>query len=516
MMGVGKSSSGEALARLLRVPFVDADRQIEQQAGCSVAEVFERRGEQAFRSLERALVEAQLADPRPRVVALGGGALLDRPLRLRLLAAGTVLTLRADVGELLSRASAQPGQRPLLDGDPGRLSALLDQRQAAYAESHGSVDTTGRSVEQVAEALRALVAEADLVVALGLRSYPVRVGRGPSGLRSLLARVAPSSGLAVLDPTVGQLHGARIERDLPPGRWSRLDLPPGEAAKNPGTLLALWSRLQAEAMDRQGLVLGVGGGVTTDLAGLAAATWLRGVRWVAAPTTLLGAVDAAVGGKTAIDLGDAKNMVGVIHQPAAVSIDIDLLATEPARGFASGMAEVVKTALIGDHALLDAIESKLTRSTSLVWSDEERIQIVRSAVAVKAAIVSRDEHEQGERRVLNLGHTLGHALEAQGGFARWTHGEAVALGMIAALRLGESLGVTEAGLAARVTALLARLGLPHVLAPGDLEAALPWLLHDKKREQQSMRYVLVERPGRPAVRSLPLADLARGLRAACG
>ena len=517
MMGVGKSSAGALLAARLGVPFVDSDRLIEQEAGQSIADLFHQQGEATFRAIERTFVTRQLADPTPRVVALGGGSLLDRSLRLQVIDTAILLTLEAPVTELQRRAAHHPGQRPLLAGDPDRLTTLLAQRHDAYTEAHALLDTSGRSVEQVADELLRLVHEADLAVALGTRSYPVRVSRGPSFWQRTLADLAPSSGLVVLDSEVDRLHGEHIASSLPPGRWSRTVLPPGEAAKNPATLASLWATLHDRAVDRRGMVLAIGGGVTTDLGGLAAATWLRGVRWVAMPTTLLGAVDAAVGGKTAIDLGTSKNMVGVVHQPAAVCIDLALLATEPARGFASGMAEVVKTALIGDASLFDLLERSFAGVAE--GSDpRERLpaatltEVIRRAVAVKARIVSRDEHEQGERRVLNLGHTLGHALEAHGGFDRWTHGEAVALGMVAALRIGESLGVTEPGLTSRVTALLAGLGLPHVLDPAEVAAALPWLQHDKKRDDTELRYVLVTRPGQPLIRSLPVAELASRLR----
>jgi 3-dehydroquinate synthase len=346
-------------------------------------------------------------------------------------------------------------------------------------------------------------------VAAGKRSYPVRITRGSPALAATLAELTPSSVLLVTDRNVARHHEATFPGWLEGHPWRQETLDPGEASKSEAGLGQLWRALLRAGVDRKGLVLAVGGGVVTDLAGLAAGTWLRGVRWVAAPSTLLGMVDAAVGGKTAIDLEEGKNVVGLFHQPSAVVMEIDLLATEPRRGLVSGLAEVVKTALIGDAALLTFLEE---HHEALLARDPAALEfVVRSSVAVKAGIVSRDEQEQGERRLLNLGHTLGHALEAWGGFARWTHGEAVALGLVAALRVGAALGVTEPGLASRVERLLAVLGLPWRLEEQEVRAALPLLGHDKKRERGEVHLVLVERPGQARTQRIALDHLGERL-----
>lgn len=511
-MGAGKSTVGAALAGRLRAPLVDTDALIRQVAGLSVAEIFRLHGEPFFRSLERRVVEEQLVDPSPRVVALGGGALLDRSLRLRALETGKLVWLRASAPELLRRLGGASG-RPLLAGADAQAAALslLTQREEGYAEAHLTLSTDGRPPEEIAEALVRELPGLDLAVAAGARSYPVSVLRGDAPLRSVLARLGPSSVVAVSDTNVAGHHEQAIRGWIAPHRGSLVLLDPGEPSKNLSTMGKLWGALSEAGVDRQGLVLGVGGGVVTDLAGFAASTWLRGVSWVAVPTSMLGMVDAAIGGKTAIDLGEAKNMVGAFHQPSAVLALPSMLKTEPERSFASGLAEVVKTALIGDAGLLSLLEEQTEAVLSRDLGVLERV--VRGAAAVKVRVVSRDEREQGERRLLNLGHTLGHALEAQGGFARWTHGEAVALGTVAALRLGERLGVTEPGLTARVERLLERLGLPWRLSKGDIEAALPWLRHDKKRELERVRYVLVERPGVALVRLIALDELGAALTA---
>jgi 3-dehydroquinate synthetase len=255
------------------------------------------------------------------------------------------------------------------------------------------------------------------------------------------------------------------------------------------------------------VVIGHGGGVVTDIAGFAAATLLRGVRWVPVPTTLLAMVDASVGGKTGVDLGPAKNAVGAFHQPSGVVVDVASVATESPRAYASGLAEVVKSAAIGDAELLDRLEAEA--DAVLLRSPGRVEELAFRSVAVKAAIVARDELESGDRALLNFGHTVGHALEAEGGFTRLTHGEAVALGMVAALRVGIAEGVTSPALADRVVRLLGRLGLPTDLDAQPLGSALPLVALDKKRRRGAIRFVLLRAPGDAVVREIDPAALPR-------
>ncbi|MCS6900271.1 MAG: 3-dehydroquinate synthase [Myxococcales bacterium] len=513
-MGTGKSTVGPVLAAHLGLPFVDADTAIASLAGTSLAELVRVHGEAHFRSLERRFLEEQLADPSPRVVALGGGALLDRSLRLQVLQQGTLLGLRASLS-LLCRRLSTDASRPLLTGAPleSTIRGLLVLREDAYAEVHATLDVDHLSPEQAALRLAHLARQADLLVAAGKRSYPIRISRNVPSLSETLCSLSPTSTLLVTDRNVAHHYASSFPAWVDRFTWNTITLDPGESSKNEQTLGLLWRTLLRTGLDRRGLIVGIGGGVVTDLAGLAAGTWLRGIRWLAVPTTLLGMVDAAIGGKTAIDLEDGKNVVGLIHPPSAVLTGVGLLATEPQRGLVSGLAEAVKTALIGDASLLDLIEAQ--QEALLARNLEVLEGVVRGAARVKAAVVSRDEDEEGERRVLNLGHTLGHVLEVSGGFSRWTHGEAVALGMVAALRVGEAMGWTEPGLACRTEGILRGLGLPTVLDPGEVARALPLLSHDKKREQGEIHFVVVERPGAARTERITLDRLsAMFLRAA--
>jgi shikimate kinase/3-dehydroquinate synthase len=254
-------------------------------------------------------------------------------------------------------------------------------------------------------------------------------------------------------------------------------------------------------------MIGLGGGIITDVTGFAAATWMRGISWIAVPTNLLAMVDAAIGGKTAVDFLTAKNSIGAFWQPKAVVCDVDFMHTESAKNYRSALAEVVKTAIIGDAQLFDLLKTNLDpirrRKPDLV------LEMVRRCVRVKASIVSRDERESGLRALLNLGHTIGHALEAQGNYSRWTHGEAVSLGLVAALRIGVELGVTPPELADETTSLLSALGLPVDLSAEPLGEAVELIGHDKKRAGDKLRFVLARELGRVELVTLPLADVRR-------
>jgi shikimate kinase/3-dehydroquinate synthase len=515
-MGAGKSTVGRLVAELAGVAFVDLDALIEAEAGATIPEIFATRGEAAFRALEATALERALSLATPQVIALGGGALLDGPTRRRALERATVVTLTASARTLAERT---PGQgRPLLDGAAdreARIGELLRARNPAYAEAHARVATDDRAPAEIARAVLAVWRERRIQVALGAESYAVRIGAdvGPNAVAEELLALAPSSVVLAVDSGVATTWGAPIasalaERGLAP--LATLTIAGGDTHKTLAAFeAALRTTLDAGA-DRKSVVVAVGGGVTTDLAGFVAATLYRGIRWIAVPTTLLAMVDASVGGKTGVDLGAAKNAVGAFHQPSAVVIDAAYVTTQSPRDYRSGLAEVVKTALVGDASLLGLLENEPERV--LAREAEIVTELARRSIAVKAAIVGRDPRETGERALLNLGHTLGHALEAEGGFRLLTHGEAVGLGTIAALHVGVSLGVTERDLPDRIAALLGRLGLPVTLDAARVDAALELLVLDKKRVGDEIRAVLVRRPGEAFLRKIPLSDLAAAFR----
>ena len=336
---------------------------------------------------------------------------------------------------------------------------------------------------------------------------PVHVGRGLLGRIGGIAAGAVRGRRAcvVTDSNVGPLHAAPVLASLRAAGFeaTAFTVPAGEESKRLETLASVWGALHAAGVTRRDLVVALGGGVVGDLAGFAAATWLRGVAVMQAPTSLLAFVDSSIGGKTAIDLPFGKNLAGAFHQPVAVVGDPDVLRTLPAREFAQGMAEVVKYGCILDADFFSFLEALGGRAPD----DGELERILARCAALKADVVNRDEREGGPRMLLNFGHTVGHAVEKALGYGAIPHGEAVAIGMVAATRLGEALGVTPGGTAERIAALLRALSLPTRIADvgeaaRDPDRLFDAMLSDKKKLGGEIHFVLLDRIG--AARTLPL------------
>jgi shikimate kinase/3-dehydroquinate synthase len=440
-MGAGKSTVGAELARALGRPLVDLDRELEGELGAPIPQLFAERGEPAFREAEEELAVEALAEPVPAVVALGGGAPTSQRVRETLRDRALTVQLDVDVEQAWKRV-AGTGRPLALDADQFR--ALYDERAAVYAET---ADARARDLHD------AVLAAGGVHVALGSLE--------------LLGELVPGDGAAALvsDPHVAGIHGADAQLALGARLASTHELPAGEEAKTLAAVERLWNELP---LDRGGTLVALGGGCTTDAAGFAAATYLRGVRWVAVPTSLVGQVDAAIGGKTAIDLPAGKNLVGAFHWPARTVVDPALLETLPDRERREGTAEVVKTGLLAGEPLWELPTPEL----------------VRRCAAYKTAVCLRDPHERGPRAELNLGHTFAHALEAGAGYGV-SHGAAVALGLLAALRLsGLPTGPVEEVLRPRPVR-------------ADRERAWAALRRDKKVVGGRIRLVLLEAPGRP-------------------
>lgn len=448
-MGAGKSTVGAEVAARLRRPFRDLDEEIERRAGASIEELFSSRGEAEFRALEEELTCEALGTAEPAVLALGGGAILSERTRSALRARALTVLLHVEPDEAWRR-SAGTG-RPLAR-DEGRFRELYEERRPLYE----------RCADAVAH-------DADGVV---LGAAGIRVGLG---VLEALGSLVPSDGPVALvaDEHVAGIHGAAAQLALGARLVSTHEVPPGEEAKTTAVCERLWREL---GLDRSGTIVALGGGCTTDVAGFVAATYLRGIGWTAVPTTLVGQVDAAIGGKTAINLPEGKNLVGAFHWPACTVIDPAVLETLPERERRAGMAEVVKTGLLAGEAF---------------WELPE-VELVRRCAAFKAAVCLRDPEEQGERAILNLGHTFAHALEAGAAFGDVTHGEAVALGLLAALRLS----VARFGLDASLVGEVERVLEPRPVR-ADPELAWRALGRDKKGAAGRPRLVLLEAPGRP-------------------
>ena len=356
-------------------------------------------------------------------------------------------------------------------------------------------------------------------IALGERSYDIHIGCGLlDDPASWVGLPASADALIVSNTTVAPLYAERLAAQLElAGRHRRvlqLALPDGEVHKDAATLNLIYDRLLGAGCDRKTVIYALGGGVVGDMAGFAAACYMRGVPFVQLPTTLLAQVDSSVGGKTAINHPLGKNMIGAFYQPARVICDLDLLDTLPARELSAGLAEVIKYGPIADPAFLDWIELNLD---ALVARDKPALaHAVRRSCEIKAEVVGQDEREGGLRAILNFGHTFAHAIETGLGYGAWLHGEAVACGMVLAADLSARLGRVDAGLVPRLQLLCRRAGLP-VLAPTlsalPLERWLSLMRLDKKAEGGDIRFVLLDGPGRASVQAAPDALVAEVIRA---
>jgi 3-dehydroquinate synthase len=477
-------------------------------------------------------------------------------------ARGVLIWLQAPAEVLAARIAAdeagKPGQRPLAQGGDliGRVRALLDARWACYDQAHLRVDTAELSPDGVVDELAERLASSELAttlppvtrsglgqpvvrVELGQRSYEIVVDRGFGSLAVALvnAGVVPTRARTALvaDANALRHHGAALLDELARQGLQPvvLEVPSGEAQKTLSQLERLADGCVGAGLDRGAVIFAFGGGVVGDLAGFLAATLHRGVRVVQLPTTLLAQVDAAIGGKTAVDLAGGKNLLGAFHQPRLVYSNVSLLATLPRREVASGLGEVVKYGLIADPEILTILEGlapqPLAESAQAGSASCASVclsggrggaaleDLVGRCAAIKARVVSNDEHERGdERRTLNFGHTVGHAIEASfrdpGGGFELAHGEAVGLGMLAAIRVSAAVGtLADPDLETRVRALLAHLGLPCDLPPYLGPLVRDRLGADKKRAGDDVDFVCIERAGVVSTVRLGLEALRRWL-----
>src|ERR671935_1042315 len=438
-MGAGKTALGREVAPRIGRRLVDVDAEVSDD----IPGFFREHGEAAFREREQEVTVSALASEPPAVLSLGGGAVTSQAVREAL--REWAVTVLVDVDPDTAWERVRGGDRPLAQ-DEGDFRRLYEERASLYREV---ADAVARDAHDAVLAAAGVHVETGALERLG----------------SLVPREGPVA--LVTDARVAGIHGVTAQVALGTRLVSTHEVPAGEEAKTVATAERLWRELRLE---RGGTVVALGGGCTTDAAGFVAATYLRGIPWVALPTTLVGQVDAAIGGKTALNLPEGKNLVGAFHWPVRTIVDPALLATLPEREHREGMAEVVKTGLLAGEPLWELPDPEL----------------LRRCAAFKAAVCLRDPLERGERALLNLGHTFAHALEAGSG-GEGTHGQAVALGLLAALRLsGLDTAVVEETLRPRRVA-------------ADRERAWAALRRDKKVADGRIRLVLLEAPGKPVV-----------------
>lgn len=508
-MGAGKSTVGRLVAERLGRPFADTDAVIEEREGLSVGALFEARGEEGFRLAEHAALE-WLASQGPHVIATGGGVVLRPDNQALLKRAGTVVYLSVTPEEALARLG-DAGDRPLLAGGGlGAARSILDARLALYrATADHVVETTGRTPAEVADAVLAVLGDPpERVITVHAEGGQYEIVLCPGVLEQAGARtrgiITASSAALVSDATVAAFYGDRVAAALRAAGFqvSEHIVPPGETSKSWMHAGRVLEEFAATGLDRSSVVVGLGGGVVGDLAGFCAATYMRGVALVHLPTTLLAQVDSAIGGKTGVDLEAGKNLAGAFWPPRLVLADTAILTTLPPTEWTNGLVEAAKAALLSGGDPLERFEADLT---PLLWREPGAVaSMVYDAASFKADVVSDDLRESGRRECLNLGHTLGHALEVVLGYGALSHGLAVAEGMRFAARLAERLSVGSEATSARSNALLESIGAgsdvcaaalgarADLLVPADLLTAMK---SDKKSRDGSVRFVLLVEPG---------------------
>jgi 3-dehydroquinate synthase len=496
--GVGTSTVAPYLAEALGGRTVDLDDRIEHIAGKPGARVITEDGMPRFRAIESDALAGLRSTPALTIVSTGGGAVLLASNRLRMAELGLRVGLTGSVATVARGIAATTAKRAHLDVGPRQQAArVLKERRNAYADVDASFKVDGIEPHEVALAIAAW-----LISARGLRvdvqasrPYPILVRVGllqhvGTHLRDIgwQGRVA-----IVADPLTARRFGPAVRRscvgaDIEP---VLVRVPRGEPAKTVTALGGLWNALAAARIGRDGGVIALGGGTVGDVAGFAAATYLRGIRVAHVPTTLLAMVDSSIGGKTGIDLARGKNLAGAFHQPDAVLADPSLLSSLPRRERSSGFAEIVKAAFLSDRDSVAQVE----RSAAAVIAGDlgPTLGAIALAARVKAGIVGADEREAGLRELLNFGHTLGHAYEAASRY-RVTHGEAVSVGLVYAAALAEILGLASTSLRERLEGILRAASLP-------VRATLPartwsYLASDKKARVGRLRWILPRTIGR--------------------
>jgi shikimate kinase/3-dehydroquinate synthase len=566
--GTGKSLVAREIARLLGWDFIDTDNEIVSLAKKPIAEIFSIDGEEKFRELEREAIK-RTSRQGHRVIATGGGAIVDSQNRAKLARNGFLVCLEARPETIYQRLFQEDSHgseiRPLLEGDNPleRIRHLKAQRQPYYDDVDLVVNTDDLGIDDVAKEvvkgwrlLRStrndkgktrnakgkgrndkrkvrndrgaagngrgkisrekaksgndIAENAACWVETATQTYPIFVGYGLlDNLGEKLKKVSSSRvAIVISDGNVSRLYGDRVREILKAAGFAvnSFVVPPGEESKSINTAIDIYNFLIKKRVERDDILIALGGGMIGDLAGFVAATYLRGIPWVQVPTSLVAMVDASIGGKVAVNHHEGKNLIGAFYQPNFVLSDTQTLATLAKRELTSGWAEVVKYGLILDKEFFEFLESNAGRLIKLE-QDVVSKAIIRSA-SLKAQVVSQDEKERGQRIILNYGHTVAHGLEAATQYSHFLHGEAVAIGMMGAAKLSQKSGILPTNVVKRQQSLLQEFGLPTTFFARDLAEIAKAMEVDKKTRAKKIRWVLLKDIGKTAIHaSVPQQDV---------
>lgn len=519
MPGAGKTRIGKEAASLMGVPFKDSDRIVEQDAGRSINEIFEAEGEASFRQRESRIVGDLLREFDGGVLSLGGGAPMTasvyEALREYRNHGGKVVYLDVDPEEAKSR-SLRVKNRPLLQGQTHeKWMELYRERRPVYqSASNISLKPRGTTPDVIAQRLADALSERVVHVS-NLDPYDVRIGAGvTSRLQVLLGEEVMR--VALIHTTPVQRHSDRARALLRQAGYQVVDMviPDAEAGKTVAVAQGIWERLADEGFTRSDAIVGLGGGAATDLAGFIAASWMRGIRYVNCPTSLLAMVDASTGGKTGINLNQGKNLVGSFYTPVGVLADLRTLRTLPNDIFVEGLGEVAKSGFIMDSEILGILEEKAESLRSFDGNEPEQWlegvveDLIERTVQVKAHHVSVDLRDVGVREFLNYGHTLGHAIEKIEHFS-WRHGQAVSVGMVFAAELASLTGHLDRDMVDYHRSLLSSLGLRTTWDGGDFDQVLALMHKDKKARGNKLRFIILDGIGKPTHLDDPPLDAVR-------
>jgi 3-dehydroquinate synthase len=529
----GKTVVAQKVAAHLNWTFIDTDDEIVKLSGKAIPEIFKQDGEDKFRRLESQVVK-QVCHKEKAVIATGGGAVIDPKNQNLLLETSMIVCLEARPETVYQRLlhdtlySENPVVRPLLAGDNPleRIKQLKTKRQPYYAMADWTVHTDNLTVDEVSrEVIKGWQyinrgkqsVEADLAcrVQTPNAEYPVFVGWGILDKLAEKMKAAGLSGTAnvISDEIVFSIYGAKVKKALERAGFAvnSCVVPPGEASKNISQAVKIYDYLIERRVERNDVIVALGGGMIGDLAGFVAATFLRGLPWLQVPTSLIAMTDASIGGKVAVDHPKGKNLIGTFYQPCLVLADVNTLTTLPQRELTSGWAEVIKHGLILDADFLKLLEDNAKDLIKL--KRDITAKVIAHSAAIKCRVVSEDERETGKRTILNYGHTIAHGLEAATDYGRFLHGEAVAIGMMAAARLSHRLKLLSEKAVDRQKAILHKFGLPTDCSGVAVNDVLAAMELDKKVRGKAIRWVLLEDIGRVVIRSdVPGKDVLTVLR----